>query len=376
MTMSCRDRVLAALNQESLDRPPAAIFTTCDTIDMMKACGASWPEAHSDPQKMATLGCAEADYFGLETVRAGFCLTEEAEAFGCPTDMGTARSSPMLKGHRYNYDPMKKIYDEPDDLPDIDEFLETKRVRTTIDAMAIMHKTHGEDYVVIGGNTGPFTLTGHLLNTENLVYSVWTEPERARRWVGAIAPYCKAFGQALLDSGADVVQMSEPSASTDILAPTDFPVQSGQFVKNCLGGLRGGHTVLHICGDSEKIIPYMYDTGVTGISVEEKVDSYLAVKVANGRGALIGNVGCAFPLFKGAPADVAAATKKSMDAGFNCISAGCGVPIGTPAENIRALVGTVKGTYRYGDRNRRAGPPIRGGRRAEAFGRYGPSYRD
>ena len=123
MAMSCRERVLAALKQENLDRPPVAVFTTCDTIGMMKACGASWPEAHSDPQKMATLACAQADYFGLESVRAGFCLTQEAEAFGCPINMGTEKSSPMLKGHRYNYNPMKKIYDEPDDLPDMDEFL-------------------------------------------------------------------------------------------------------------------------------------------------------------------------------------------------------------------------------------------------------------
>ncbi len=343
MAMSCRDRVLSALKQEPLDRPPVAIFTTCDTIGMMKACGSSWPEAHSDPQKMATLGCAQADYFGLESVRAGFCLTEEAEALGCPIDMGTSTSSPMLKGHPFTYDPMKKIYDEPDGaLPDIDEFLNTGRVRTSIEAMSIMQKTHGEDYCVIGGSTGPFTLTGHLLNTENLVYSVWTEPERAKKWVKAIAPYCKAFGQAMLDAGADVVQMSEPSASTDILAPDDFPVQSGQYVKDCLGSLKG-HTVLHICGDTAPIIPYMYDTGVDGISIEEKVDPYKAVEIANRRGALIGNVGCSFPLYKGTPADVAAAAKRSMDAGFNSISAGCGVPIGTPDDNIRALVKAVKG---------------------------------
>lgn len=334
--------MIKALHQEELDRPPAAIFTTCDTIGMMKACGSSWPEAHSDPQKMATLGCAQADYFGLESVRAGFCLTEEAEALGCPINMGTATSSPMLKGHPFTYNPMKKIYDEPDSLPDIDEFVKTGRVKTAIEAMSIMKKTHGEEYCIVGGNTGPFTLAGHLLNTENLVYSVWTEPERAQKWVKAIAPYCKAFGEELLAAGADIVQMSEPSASTDILAPTDFPVQSGQFVKDCLGSLKG-YTILHICGDSAPIIPYMLDTGVTGISVEEKVPPEKAVEIAAGRGALVGNVGCAFPLFKGKPEDVAAAAVHSREAGFNVISAGCGVPIGTPDDNIRALVKAIKG---------------------------------
>lgn len=343
MAMSCRDRVLGALKQESMDRPAAAIFTTCDTIGMMKASGSSWPEAHSDAKKMATLGCAQADYFGLEAVRAGFCLTQEAEALGCPIDMGTATGSPMLKGHPFKYNPMKKVYDEPEDagLPDIDTFLNTGRVKVTQEAMGIMKKTHGEDYCVIGGNTGPFTLAGHLLNTENLVYSVWTDPERAKKWVKVITDYCKAYGDALLAAGADVVQMSEPSASTDILAPSDFMEQSGQFVKKCLGELKG-YKVLHICGDSEKIIPFMFDTGVTGISVEEKVDPYTAIKVANGRGAMIGNVGCSFPLFKGTPQEVADAARKSADAGFNSISAGCGVPIGTPDDNIRALVKAVK----------------------------------
>ncbi|MFT0899350.1 MtaA/CmuA family methyltransferase [Candidatus Methanoprimaticola sp. MG2] len=343
MAMSCRDRVLGALKQESMDRPAAAIFTTCDTIGMMKASGSSWPEAHSDAKKMATLGCAQADYFGLEAVRAGFCLTQEAEALGCPIDMGTATGSPMLKGHPFKYNPMKKVYDEPEDagLPDIDTFLNTGRVKVTQEAMGIMKKTHGEDYCVIGGNTGPFTLAGHLLNTENLVYSVWTDPERAKKWVKVITNYCKAYGDALLAAGADVVQMSEPSASTDILAPSDFMEQSGQFVKKCLGELKG-YKVLHICGDSEKIIPFMFDTGVTGISVEEKVDPYTAIKVANGRGAMIGNVGCSFPLFKGTPQEVADAARKSADAGFNSISAGCGVPIGTPDDNIRALVKAVK----------------------------------
>lgn len=342
MTMTCRERVIKALNQEELDRPPVAVFTTCDTIGMMRDCGASWPEAHSDPNKMATLGCAQADYFGLESVRAGFCLTEEAEALGCPIDMGTPTSSPMLKGHPFTYNPMKKIYDDPTNLPDIDTFLNTGRVKTAIEAMSIMQKTHGDRYMVIGGNTGPFTLAGHLLNTENLVYSVWTEPERAQKWVKAIEPYCKAFGQAMLDAGADVIQMSEPSASTDILAPSDFPIQSGQFVKECLGSLKG-YTILHICGDSAPIIPYMLDTGVTGISVEEKVPPEKAVEIANHRGAMVGNVGCAFPLFKGKPEDVAAAARHSRDAGFNIISAGCGVPIGTPDDNIRAMVKAIAG---------------------------------
>lgn len=342
--MSCRERVLAAMNRESLDRPPAAIFTTCDTIDMMDACGASWPEAHSDPELMAKLGCAQADYFGLESVRAGFCLTEEAERLGCKMRMGSRHSSPMILSHPFMYDPQHKRFQEPEALEEqmpLEDFCKGGRVKTAIDAMAIMKRTHGEDYVVVGGDTGPFTLSGHLLNAESLIYSVWTDPEMAKKWVGAVAPYCRAFGEALLANGADIVQMSEPSASTDILSPAEFREMSMPNVRHSLGELPG-MTILHICGDSRGIIPSMFDAGPTGISVEEKVDSYEAIRIADGRGVMVGNVGCAFPLFKGTPADVEAAATKSADAGFDVISAGCGVPIGTPADNIRALVHAVK----------------------------------
>lgn len=342
MAITPRERVLAALKQESLDRPPVACFTTCDTIGMMEKSGASWPEAHSDPKLMAKLGCAQADYFGLESVRAGFCLTEEAEALGCDVNMGNSRASPMLRSHAFNYNPMIQEYDDPSQLVDMDEFLNAKRIKATIDAMSIMHRTHGEEYVVIAGQTGPFTVAGHLLNTENLIYSVWTDPDMAKKWVAAVTPYCKAFAEELFANGAEAITMSEPSASTDILSPENFKEHSACYVKECLGSL-SGNSVLHICGDTSEIIPFMYDTGVTGISVEEKVEPKKAVEIANKRGAIVGNVGCAMPLFKGTPQEVEASAKASRDAGFNIISAGCGVPIGTPDANILALVHAIKG---------------------------------
>lgn len=340
--MTPRERVLAALRQEPLDRPPVACFTTCDTIGMQNISGAKWPEAHSDPKLMATLGCAQADYFGLESVRTGFCLTQEAEVFGAGVNIGTATSSPMVKTHPFTYEPMKNVYDEPENLPDLETYPTMKRLGTTVESMGIMKKTHGENYVIIGGNTGPFTVTGHLVNTENLIYSVWTAPDMAKKWLAAVEDYCKAFAEALYAGGADVVQMSEPSASADILSPDQFPEFSGQYVKRCLGDLPG-KSVLHICGDTSVIMPLMMDTGVTAISIEEKVDPYKAMEIVNGRVAVVGNVGCAYPLYKGTPEEVEKDAKVCRDAGFNVVSAGCGVPIGTPDENIRALVRAIKG---------------------------------
>ena len=78
MAMTPRERVLAAMKQEKLDRPPVAVFTQSATIDQMDALNIYWPEAHSNAKIMCELGAAQATVFGFEAVRSSFCLTAEA----------------------------------------------------------------------------------------------------------------------------------------------------------------------------------------------------------------------------------------------------------------------------------------------------------
>ena len=342
MTMTPRERVLAAMKQEKLDRPPVAVFTQSATIGQMKYTGFSWPEAHSNAKMMCELGAAQANYFGFEAVRSSFCLTAEAERLGCVVDPGKEDRTPMLKKHPFHFDPMSGEYDEPN-VMDPEEFLKGGRPAVIIEATKLMKEKYGDKYAVIAGNTGPFTLAGHLVSTENLVFGIMMDPDQVKKWVDAVNPIIKTYCQALSDAGADIIQMSEPSSSTDLLSPDMFTEYSGDYVKNSLACVDGADTVLHICGDTSEIIPLMADTGVTGISIEEKVDSAEAVKIANGRVALVGNVGVVHPLLQGTPEDCAAAGKRIAAAGFNIVSPGCGLSALISDDNLRALVKSVKG---------------------------------
>lgn len=342
MTMTPRERVLAAMRKEKLDRPPVAVFTQSATEGQMKACGYAWPEAHSDAKMMCELGAAQATVFGFEAVRSSFCLTAEAERLGCVVDPGKTTSTPMLKKHPFNFDPMSGEYDSPA-LMDPEEFIKGGRPAVVIEATKLMKEKYGNEYAVVAGNTGPFTLAGHLVSTENLVFGIMMDPDKVKEWVDAVNPIIKTYCQALADAGADVIQMSEPSSSTDLLDPMMFAEYSGDYVKESLAAVDGAYSVLHICGDTSAIIPFMADTGVTGISVEEKVDSVEAVKIANGRVALVGNVGVVNPLLQGTPEDCEAAGKRIAAAGFNIVSPGCGLSALIKDENLRALVKGVKG---------------------------------
>lgn len=342
MSMTPRERVLAAMRKEPLDRPPVAVFTQSATIGQMDAVGCAWPEAHSDAKMMAKLGAAQATVFGFEAVRSSFCLTAEAERLGCNVDPGKKDRTPMLKKHPFNFDPMSDVYDEPN-LMDPEEFLKGGRPAVIIEATRLMADEYGEEYPVIAGNTGPFTLAGHMVSTENLVFGIMMNPEEVHKWIAAVNPIVKAYSQALSDAGADIIQMSEPSSSTDLLSPDMFTEYSGNYVKDSLACVKDAYSVLHICGDTSAILPLMADTGVTGCSIEEKVDSAEAVKINNGRVALVGNIGVVHPLLQGTPEDCAAAAKRIAAAGFNIVSPGCGLSALIADENLKAVVKAIKG---------------------------------
>ena len=342
MTMTPRDRVLAAMKHESLDRPPVAIFTQAATLGQMEKVGAAWPEAHKSAELMAKLGTAQADIFGFECVRAPFCLTAEAERLGATVQVDKKDASPMIKSHPFHFDPMMSEYDDPANLMSPEEFIAGGRPAEAIKAMELMAKSHGETHAIVAGNTGPFTLTGNLVNTENMVFGMMMAPEEVDKWVNAVNPIVTAYTHALMDAGADVVQCSEPSGSTDMLAPDMFEDAAGKHVKESLKPKDGKFTVLHICGDTYPILEQMVATGVTGISIEEKVEPEKAADKVGGKTVLVGNVGSVRPLFQGTPEEVEAAAKRSAAAGFNVISSGCGIAVATPDANMDARVRASK----------------------------------
>ena len=342
MSMTPRERVISAMKLEELDRPPVAIFTQAATITQMDKVGAAWPEAHKNAEAMAKLGTAQADVFGFECVRAPFCLTAEAERLGCRVQVEKKDAAPMIKEHPFKFDPMTGEYDDPAAIMAPEEFIKGGRPAEAIKAMGIMKKSHGKDYALEAGNTGPFTLAGHMINTENMVFGMMMAPEEVARWVAAITPVVRVYTQALSDAGADVIQMSEPSGSTDMLAPDMFEDASGKYVKECLACVKDAFPVLHICGDTYPILDGMIDTGVKGLSIEEKVDPFKAAEKVKKRAALVGNVGSVRPLFQGTPEEVKEAAINCAKAGFTVISSGCGIATATPDANMKMLADTIK----------------------------------
>ena len=342
MTMSPRERVLAALNHESLDRPPVAVFTQSATVDQMDAVGAAWPEAHSNADLMAKLAAAQADHNGTEGVRAGFCLTAEAQALGATVALDKKDAAPMIKGHNLHFDCMAGEYSDLSPLISPEEFVNTSRPAVVIESVKKLVKSHGEEYPIVAGNTGVITLVGQLVSAENVIFGILMAPEKVTEWLTFFQPYVRKYTEALWEAGADCVQCSEPTGSTDMLAPDMFNTYVGDYISKALAPKADKKSILHICGNTEPILDMMADTGVTGISIEEKVAPEVAVEKVGKKTVLVGNVGSVMPLYQGTPEECREGALRSAKAGFNIISSGCGIAPGTKDANYNAMVQAIK----------------------------------
>ena len=96
-------------------------------------------------------------------------------------------------------------------------------------------------------------------------------------------------------------------------------------------------TVLHICGNTTNGLGIMDKTGVNGISVDQRVDVKTAKsKVKNA--VIVGNLDPVAVLWNGTSDEVAAASKKALEAGVGLLSPGCGIVSMTQTANLQTMV--------------------------------------
>ena len=338
-----KERFQIAIKGEKADRPPVCGMTTAGTTELMDYTGAAWPEVHVDAKLMAKLGLGMYPFVGLESIRIPYCLTYEVEALGGTVDLGKKNSTPMVKGSPFHGNP------DPDfETMDVKEMLNKPRNKVILEAAEIINKDPlSKELPTLLGVTGPFTIAGHLAGTESLILWTITEPDVTKKFTKYASEYERMWLEYVESHvGFDSIQMSEPTASYDMISPEMFQEFAAPNLRWVYEPLKETKKVLHICGNMLPMLDEMISSNADGLSLEEKTDPYKAVEKNAGRCALIGNVGVVNPLLQGTPEQVKHDAIRSADAGFSIISAGCGLSALIKKENLAAMVEAIK-AYRY-----------------------------
>ena len=131
---SPKRRIFTALIGGKLDRVPVTSLTGAGgtvNVEMQKATGIYWPDAHKDPEKMANLTITSYELSGLECVRVPFDIGVEAEAFGCKSDFGRMDLQPSVIQCNYN---------SPNDLKMPRDPLRLGRIPVVLQAIGILRE--------------------------------------------------------------------------------------------------------------------------------------------------------------------------------------------------------------------------------------------
>jgi len=304
-------------------------------MESMEEIGVYWPEAHSDAKKMAKLSASTYDLTGLEIVGVPYCLTIEAEALGCFTEIGARKDSiPQVTGTPYT---------EIDQIKIPDNLLTVKRVPVILEAINILKDQVGDTLPVVAGMTGPFTMACYLGGIESVLKGLIRKPDKYMGFIELAAEVGVIYAQALMDAGADVISIADPSASPDMISPRMFRGMVKPAIMRIVDAI-GGASFLHICCNSSPILMDMAETGVDSISVDDKVDIKEAKQLLEGETKITGNVSSNVTLALKKPNDVLAESRIAIDAGVDILAPSCGIAPMTPNKNIKALVEAAR-TY-------------------------------
>ncbi len=334
--MTPKERVFAVLNHQQPDRMPCFGANSTVTYDQMEKVQAFWPDGHEKGEVMAQQAMAAYTVVGFDAVRVPFCQTIEAEALGCKIKPGKTRDGEGIPGIEH---PTPYTLDDTPVFPE--DFLSRGRIPELLKAVKILKKELGDEVPVVAGIIGPFTITGSLVDTVPLLKASFKKPEKMRPFLDVAEKAGTALAKALVDAGADIISCEDMTASPELIAPKTYIDYELEYQKRQFDAI-SIPKILHICGNVDGIVEYMYKSGPEILSLEPKADTRLARDKCGKDVILMGGVDTATTLFMRDPETVKQGCEELISEGIQILAPGCAVAPGTPLENLLAMVEVAK----------------------------------
>ncbi|MCJ8499606.1 MtaA/CmuA family methyltransferase [Desulfatitalea alkaliphila] len=327
--MNLKQRFMNRLEGKDSDIVPVGCTTTYGVVDIMKKVGHERPLADTDPVAMAglALGYVEA---GFEWCKAmGWDITAVSEVMGCTIGEPKIDIQKFIKEHPYA--------ESLDGLAYPDNLFEKGRFPAYKEQFKILKEKLGDEVAIFGETEGAWTAACNLVGTEKFMKWTFKEKEKVQQVLDVTTEVVIDVINWAFDQGADYYVVAEPSSGPALMSPRTWK----QFVLPMMTKVAQrskGPVVLHVCANTDSIIEFMCDTGVAGISIEEKADMKAAVEIARPKGVKVfGNVATATTMFMGTPEECYKESIAALENGCDFLTPGCGIAPGSPLVNVQQL---------------------------------------
>ena len=331
--MSSRADILSLLNGNKLPSPPAFSGLIHITEDGLQSEGLALHEVHHDAGKMARAAASTFKLTGMRSATLPLDLCVPAEALGAQLNFyeGGQIQFPQVKKQLFaSTKYLNSAYFQ-------NAVFERKgRLPTIYEGIRLLKEEIGDEVVVSGMIPGPYTLLLYIIEPGGLFAEMKREPNAVLDALFHLSSFLAKIGNAYRNAGADFITVHEMGGSPGFIGPAKFE----QFVLPALKELHANlpsPRVLSVCGNTNKSMSALAESGAEAISVDQLNDLAASREVLKDI-LLFGNLDPVATLSKGGEAEVAEAVRRAKEAGVDAVWPGCDLVPSTPIQNIKAMM--------------------------------------
>ena len=337
--MNSRERVLAALRREPVDRTPVCNPTSVATVALMDLVDAPFPEANRVPELMARLGATSYTELGFDTIMPYFTTIQQSSALGCKIQWGQKDNWPTAITS-------EPLWRDPDEIRIPSNFLAHHDTKCVLDAIKILKKQFDGEVAILGKTMGPWTLSYDCFGLENFLLMSADDPGKTAACLDKLKEATVQFGLAQIEAGADALTL--PDHATGDLVSAGYYDRFSREIHSELVQRLPVPLILHICGRTMDRMEYIARTGVAAFHFDSKNDPAESVRVMRNRVALVGNINNPNTLYAQGPPEVREEVFRALEAGVPLIGPECAIPLRTPIQNLKEIPRAVRDWHRTG----------------------------
>lgn len=344
--MNSLQRVQAVLQGQIPDRVPVCLH---NFMMAAREAGVPMEKYRVDPKYIAQAHLQAWEKYGHDCLLIDTDTTMLAEAMGAKSECAPDEPGRIVTPAIHSLaevDRLKVINPETDG-----------RIPAIVEGVRLLAKQVGNE-VAIRGNADQmaFSLACMVRGTQDLLMDLANEPYNPA--IHQLLEVCYqshlAVHRALVEAGAHLTSVGDSLAGPDVVSPRMFNQFARPYEERLVKELstKGTFTVVHICGDTTKILPYLTRYDFCGFELDYKTDAVITKSTVGVRHVLFGNIDPSEVIARGSPETVRKTTRQLISVwkpgGFFVLNAGCAIPPSTPPENIRTLIETAHEEGIYG----------------------------
>lgn len=333
--MKSKERVLNAINRESVDRAPWVPFVGCHAGQLL---GVSAEEYLKSSDLMFDGISKAIELYKPDGIPVCFDLQVEAEILGC--DLTWAEENPpAVVSHPLSSG--KKL----GDLPEINS--ESGRLKSILDVTKKV-RSGFPDLAVYGLITGPFTLALHLYGSD-IFMEMFDHADYVKEIIGYCTEIGKVISKSYIDSGCDVIAIVDPMTSQ--IGPEQFKEFVTPYASSLFSYIRelGAKSSFFVCGHAQQNIESMCECRPDNISIDENIPlDFVRNMSEKYKISFGGNLQLTAVLLLGTPEDCQENAVNCMETGGDTgfiLAPGCDIPYATPRENLESIIKVIEDPY-------------------------------